>query len=204
MITAAEMLLQAGSEQTTEQLGDNKSALERINTEPAYRPLNSLVTEDIAAEAEKHLSSLIGCGIGPKYRAATLRIINFLCEIGNYTKNKSQMMKEVGLPVQRLYHIERKWSGFWRFVNLIVQRMVVQGSMARVVTASTEAAIHGNDRDRRLYFEAFTGLSKKQSMVQAGTINFIQNVMERPTPELSPGPEEPVMIDVALVDRDDG
>jgi len=109
--------------------------------------------------------------------------------------------------------IEQRWPYFWDFVNMVVQRAMVQRHSARVDMATTDQAIKGNDRDRRLYYEVFKGLKRgAEEHKGPSTIVFVNNVIARPeaveaitasTAEKSAEPLGPgVVVDLSMPDDD--
>jgi len=181
---------------------DADAALERIQENAGWRPLNSFVTAEMAVKCEKLLSGSERLYAGT--RGSAYKIVEFLCDSSNFYKSQGAMCKELGFPVLRIKSIEMSWPYFWQFTNLIVRTTLHRRSEARVEGATCEAAITGNDRDRRLYYE-LTNRIKQRGQQDAGShghIYFINNVINRPeVTEVSAKPEglqSDDVIDLAL------
>ena len=177
---------------------DAAQALEQIQDNIKFRPLH--VFADIRNSVEI-LPLLSGVErLQPKSRGLTCRIIEFLSESHNFSKSQRRMCEELGCTRTQVWHIERTWPHFWRFINLVVRRAVFDRTEARVDGATAQAAIHGNDRDRRLYFEVH-GRLKQRTQEHGGTIVFVNNLLDRPDGREEP--DEPVVIDAMALEASD-
>ncbi len=172
------------SELRTHTQEEDVEALKRIRLEPEYRPLNVIVQLDFAAQAEQYLEWFKYSRLTPNRRAQVYKICGYLCEPSNFSNSQTDMLRELGFAATVLKSIELRWPYFWDFVNLVVHRAMVQRHSARVDMATTEHAIQGSDRDRRLYYEVFKGLKRGHDPPTGpSTIVFVNNVINRPEVE---------------------
>ena len=180
------------SEPTT--VEDAESALAQIQDSPAYRPLVVFANINNATDMLPLMSGVER--LQPSSRGLVLRICEFLSESSNFSKSQTQMCKELKFNIRAMHHIERVWPHFWRFINLVVRRAVRDRTEARVEGATAQGAIHGNDRDRRLYYEVHGRLKKREDRGGGGSIIFVNNIIDRPSPP------EPVTVVTALPDAE--
>jgi hypothetical protein len=87
---------------------------------------------------------------------------------------------ELGVSREIIYDIEKKWPYMYHFINLLILELIIPISFGRVLHSTADAAVHGSDRDRRLYFELFGGLRQKNEGRGGTNIVFIQDTMTRP------------------------
>ena len=158
---------------------ENQEAYLDIRADPRYKPCNGMVAERFAAQAKALLdmgfTDLTGLRRGQAYK-----ILNELINGANWDLSHIALCAKVGISRATLHHIEKQWPYIWHFSNLLTLELVIPKSFGRVLHASCDAAVHGNDRDRRLYFELFGGLRQKQGSSGGTQIIFVQDSMDRP------------------------
>jgi len=156
---------------------NNQAALMRINAEARNRPLSSLIPEPLATQIEPMLPGY--AKLYPKTRVAIYQVLVWLAAEGNWAKSKSTMCIELGMQKPDVDYWARKWPYMWVIANAIC-RFHADQAIGRVLGATTDAAIYGDSRDRRLYLEVF-GHIKKEDRANAGVnITFVVDNLARP------------------------
>jgi hypothetical protein len=155
----------------------NYLALQRIKAEPRYHPLSSLVPEAVAATIEPWL---VQYGkFHPATRVAIYAVVKFSTAEGNWVKTKQAMCIELGMQQADINYYQNKWPYMWLICNEIC-RWHSSNAVGRVLGSMTDAAIMGDSRDRRLYLEYFGHIKQEQRSEGGVTINFHNDVMNRP------------------------
>lgn len=180
----------------------NKEAYERLKAHAKeLEPLIYIVTEDIAAAVEPALMSLPhneegngNRGFQRVTRQDALDLLMWFQQNQNWAKPKSQAVKDLGMPYVRYQYVMRYWPHFWSMLNVLVQKKF-RDEQALVDLATLDAAIQGNDRDRRLYYELRGKLRRDPGEGAKATLIFINDSVQRPLPleqrlEPLPGPSE--------------
>lgn len=187
--------LQEGEEAT--------NAYQEIQEKQDIRPLNALVTPDIALAVKKYVDTFPGNRFGPKGRVLVWNVITWMIDPANMGKGQIHMIADlrkvgVNLNPSHIYRIERNWPHFFKFVNVLMQKVLLD-SQHKVDAATLHHAVNGTERDRRLFYELVGRLRKDSKPAEGSgpTFVFINDSLVRP--ELSPGQ----VIDVQGVDEED-
>lgn len=157
----------------------NKEAFVDIRTNPLYSPLNGMVAERFAAQA-KQIMDYGFTTLTHLRRGQAHKIIEILVRGSSWEQSIAAICDKLDLTRSQLYDVEKHWPYMYHFVNLMILEVIIPVSFGRVLHATADAAIHGSDRDRRLYYEMFAGLKAKGDAPGAQTIIFVNDSMARP------------------------
>lgn len=163
---------------------ENQLAYRRIVENYAYRGLDQYVIEPIAGLAEQYLNR----GAGRLYdqtRGAVVNVLSHLLENPLSARfSFAKLCREANVPYATFLAVKQKWPYVWHFINLVLTHHTLTEASGRMVQVTTDAALTGNDRDRRLWYELFGGLrQKEQTGGQKLVVNFIVDNMSRPRPD---------------------
>jgi hypothetical protein len=158
---------------------ENCDALAHIRAEPAYCPLNGMVAASFAGQAKQILDRGF-TELTHLRRGQAHKLIETLVRGASWDKSIVAICNELGVSREIIYDIEKKWPYMYHFINLLILELIIPISFGRVLHSTADAAVHGSDRDRRLYFELFGGLRQKNEGRGGTNIVFIQDTMTRP------------------------
>lgn len=158
---------------------ENKVALEELRADPKYSPLNGMVAQGFAGQAKQLLDRGF-YELTHLRRGQAHKIITVLVGGASWDKSITKICTELDIQREVLYDIEKKWPYMYHFINLLILELIIPVSFGRVLHATQDAAIHGSDRDRRLYYELFAGLKSKDKGAGGTTMIFVQDAMKRP------------------------
>ena len=101
-----------------------------------------------------------------------------------YKESHTQTVRKFGISETEWEDVVKRWKGFFEVLNLISEAKMYS-EMSRVHGATTHAAVTGDYRDRRLFYE-LNGKLKGDKDTQGGktTIVFINDNLLRPHVEL--------------------
>jgi len=168
----------------------NAEALATMRVEPTYCPLNGMIAERFAGQAKQILDYGF-TELTHLRRGQAHKIITVLVGGASWDKSVTAICSQLEIQRESLYDIEKKWPYMYHFVNLLILELIIPVSFGRVLHATQDAAIHGSDRDRRLYYELFAGLRQKNDKQGDQNFIFVQDSMARPevinvTPDTEP------------------
>jgi len=157
----------------------NEEALALMRAEPKYCPLNGMVAGRFAGQAKQILDRGF-TSLTHLRRGQAHKIIEILVRGASWDQSIATICDKLDLTRSQLHDIEKKWPYMYHFVNLLILELIIPVSFGRVLHATQDAAVHGSDRDRRLYFELFAGLRQKNDNKGNQNIVFVQDSMTRP------------------------
>lgn len=176
MSEALERVHDSSLERVTDEQA-NKQALRRIKSNPKNHPLSSIIPEPLAAKVESWFDGY--AKLYPETRVAILAVIRFTMTEGNWAKSKKAMCIELGFKTVDVDYWGRKWPYLWPLANEL-SRFYADQALGRVLGATTDAAIYGDSRDRRLYFEVFGHIKQEQKAGSGVNITFHCDNLNRP------------------------
>ena len=171
---------------------ENIEALAALKANPKYSPLNGMVAESFAGQAKQMLDKGFP-ELSYIRRKQTIGYVETLVAGSSWDKSKKAIMSECDMDRKALGDIELKWPFMYHFINLLILELIIPISFGRVLHSTADAAIHGTDRDRRLYYELFAGLKQKDKGSGGTSVIFINDNMSRPSDtviNVTPRPED--------------
>jgi len=123
---------------------------------------------------------------------------------GNWRKSHGVMCAELGVPQARIRYLEYKWPQLWLFVNTIIRKYAAN-QVGRVVSSMADAAVYGDDKDKRLYLEFFGLIKRESHQDNTKTIVFVNDQLNRPgiRPNLTSGDGDRA-VDVEVIEENSG
>jgi hypothetical protein len=106
-------------------------------------------------------------------------VLKFAITDGNWAKSKQAMCIELGMQLPDINYWSNKWPYMWVIANEII-RHNSNSAFGRVLGATTDAAIYGDSRDRRLYLELFGHIKKEERANVNVGITFVNDELRRP------------------------
>ena len=162
---------------------ENAEALRELRAGPEYTPLNGMVGDRFAGQAKQFLDKGY-TELSDIRRSYASRIVEHLVNGTHWEQSHASMSKKLGISRNIIRVIERQWPYMYHFVNLLILELIVPVSFGRVLHATADAAVHGTDRDRRLYYELFAGLKQKDKGSGGVNVIFVNDAMKRPEAEV--------------------
>lgn len=169
----------------------NKEAFVRIMGDPEHRPLSAYIPELVAATVEPWLIKYKS--FNAKTRVAISSFVLFSLNEGNWQKGRVETAQALGVDVRAIDYWRQKWPHMWSVINVLIRYNEAE-KVGRVLGAMTDAAIYGDNRDRRLYLEYFGHIKQEQKAQANATIVFVNDNLNRP-------PASPSVVDVQKVER---
>lgn len=176
MSEALERVHDSSLERVTDEQA-NKQALVRISANFRNRPLASYIPEPLATKIEPMLAGY--ARLHTATRVAISNTIVWLVAEGNWAKTKVTMGIELGYAIKDIDYWRMKWPYMQVVVNEL-SRFKSDQALGRVLGATTDAAIYGDSRDRRLYFEVFGHIKQEQKAGSGVNITFHCDNLNRP------------------------
>lgn len=158
--------------------GQASKDLELLHRHEHARLFAPMVTLDVATALKPYLLQ-IPADWSKKTRLVAYRFIEFAVSGENWLLNQKQsaeklrvMYPELGITHNSIRYLEWKWPAMWSVISVLVQKRLKEAE-SRVMQATLHHALHGTDRDRRLFFELQGKL--KQKSAEGGGITFVFN-----------------------------
>ena len=158
-----------------------------IENRHLFDPLPDLIPAELAEEVWPELEALRSPRTNANTRAQIYKVIEFLLTPGNFRISTRSMCESLGFSYGNWVGRTQVHPSIWQLINKVVGPILVLRSQARVLGAMEDAAIHGDHRDRRLFFE-IDGTLKRGGGAGGGNqlvqVNLINDNIDRPSAEV--------------------
>ena len=89
------------------------------------------------------------------------------------------MLAELDITHPHYQHLEYKWPNLYVLINLLVRQKLI-ASRHKVDHSTLAAAVAGDSRDRRLYYELIGEMKREPASPGEKGIVFVNNILVRP------------------------